>query len=592
MDEVEFLLEENVKLSVFLDKHRSPTISPVEINESLVLQPTFLPSRILDSKSEQSKETDFPCIVYNFKGNRGIAPVYKRRIRIGDCTLVVGDLYPLNSMVSTRTVKDYLEGREVDGKELYERTFRHSKDNVDLEVDIYYHIGTLYEVGTHFHPAYQTYPYLHPRGPPICGKTRANYTFSSCAFHPQLSPDISDASFYYLREAMHCCVSLDERNLRRKDETKLIDLLNSGYKRGGQVLRMFKNPSSGTMTPRLFSVYGPFIYSGAYTLPYMTATRTLIIPMRKTLDKKYSDRDDPLPEKPGETELREQWYIFRLTHGSEAFKMYQSLKASDFNLSNRVWELAHPLIATALLIDEDIVKNVLEFFKEQEEESVEFRERDEGKVLSVLAELVEQTGWTDDYRNVKDIKELVVEQFEEDSKEWRSQRVTNALRLLHFTDIKVSHGYTKVRIFKDRVQDWARRLGLQSQIYSPDPTLCVSSLPEGRVGVLRVESGENISLQKEEERGREGRDKEKTSSLSSFLVSTQSIQLDSNEKRQAILKAIRDLERNIGYAHKANLAYGFRDTIPEAELKSLLALMQRDGLISEAKPDCFKVTRS
>ena len=592
MSEIDFLLDNNVKLSVLLDRDRSLMISSAEINGDLVFQPTFLPSRLIDPKSQEQTETDYPIIVYNLKGKRGIAPIFKRRIRIEDQTFLVGDIYPLNSMMSTKAVAEYMQGRDVDGRDVYDRGHKHLKDNVDLESDLYYHVGNLYRGATHFHSAFQTMPYIEYHGPPVCGKTRANYTIASACFHPVLSPDISDASFYYLRESAHCTVSLDERNLKRRDETKLGDFLNNAYKKGGQVVRMVKNPSTGTFTPRVFSVYGPFMYSGAHALPYMTETRTVEMPMRKTLNQSYSDRTDPLPEKPEETQLREDWYLFRLTHGTEAFRIYNSIKASDFGLTNRVWELAHPLVATALLIDEELVKHVVEFFREYKEESIDFSDRDEGKILNVLVELVAQRDWNDDYVVVKNIKDLVVERFEEEAREWRSQRVTNALRLLHFKDLKLSHGYTKVKITKAEVDDWAKRLNLdRSEVYSPDSTPSVSTLPKAEDRVERVETGETISTPEEKGLGREGRVEERGASLPTSFVSTQSTQLDSPEKRQAVLKAIADLERRVDYAHFANLAYELRNLILEDELKPLLASMQREGLIFEAKPDCFKLTR-
>jgi len=67
--------------------------------------------------------------------------------------------------------------------------------------------------------------------------------------------------------------------------------------------------------------------------------------------------------------------------------------------------------------------------------------------------------------------------------------------------------------------------------------------------------------------------------------------LDAAEKRQAILKAIGDLERRIGHAHITNIAYEIRNKILEGELKPLLESLQREGLVFEAKPDCWRLTK-
>jgi hypothetical protein len=214
--------------------------------------------------------------------------------------------------------------------------------------------------------------------------------------------------------------------------------------------------SSGEFKPKTFSVYGPIQYSGAQILPQMTSTRTLTIPMKRTLNNTYSSFDDLLPDSPEAVELRENLYLARLCYGFKALQIYDSIKPTDFGLRNREWELAHPLLAVAMLIDKSLIKYVLEFLKQSNEESSDITDRDEFKVLSVLSALVTQPHWSDMGLPASDLVYMVVCQFDESAFEWNSKRVLRACRLLNI-DRYMADGKNKVRVLKSQIQDLSSR---------------------------------------------------------------------------------------------------------------------------------------
>jgi hypothetical protein len=178
--------------------------------------------------------------------------------------------------------------------------------------------------------------------------------------------------------------------------------------------------------------------------------------MKRTRNQAYSSFEDLLPESPEAVELRDNLYLARLQYGFNALGIYESIKPSDFNLRNREWELAHPLLAVARLIDERLVPHVLAFFRQINEEASDISERDEYKVLFVLNQLVAQPDWTDSGLLAMDVANRVVCQFGENASEWNSKRVRPACKLLNIKTY-MSQGRAKLKVLKSQIQDLSSR---------------------------------------------------------------------------------------------------------------------------------------
>lgn len=350
------------------DREASTLRSPVTITKSLILHPVQLCTEVLDSQESVTGVRDGMFLLWNKKGKRGWSFVDGGIVTINELRFDVGEIYPLDSMATPRLAQRWRDGETVDMMIEYEKNLDQICQRVEFPTEASSHIATLYRIGTHFHPAFNAFPFLDFVGPPASGKTKANYTIAAATLHPLLTPNLSNASFYYWRQATGCTLVIDEKNLSSRYDDAIADLVNSAYKRGGKVSRVMKD-SSGQFKPKIFSVYGPIQYSGARILPQMMSTRTLTIPMKRTLKSAYSSFDDLLPDSPEAVELRESLYLARLCHGFEAYDIYESIKPTDFGLRNHKWELAHPLLTVAMLIDKELIKFVLDFFKQSKEET-------------------------------------------------------------------------------------------------------------------------------------------------------------------------------------------------------------------------------
>ena len=115
-----------------------------------------------------------------------------------------------------------------------------------------------------------------------------------------------------------------------------------------------------------------------------------------------------------------------------------------------------------------------EFFSANQQTTLDIRERDEGKVLTVLQALTSDATWEDGYKSIQDIRAGVVSTFDENEKEWKGRRVGSALRLLNLRESRVSHGLTQYLIKKAKVDNLVARFHLNAS--EPEaPTSEISS---------------------------------------------------------------------------------------------------------------------
>ena len=117
----------------------------------------------------------------------------------------------------------------------------------------------------------------------------------------------------------------------------------------------------------------------------MTETRTLIIPMKKSLLQQYSGTMPRVCDAEP-TVIRNQLYMSRFALGMEVARIYDSLKVEDYNLDARGWDMARPLIAVAKIFAPKVVDTIVTYVNEQVTERAEdSQERDEIKVLLAVA---------------------------------------------------------------------------------------------------------------------------------------------------------------------------------------------------------------
>lgn len=492
--------EDNGSVIAVIDGDNNATrVSPFEISPSRVLYQsqvsclTELAGRRRRNRrdseyNEESEpelvERELAFLIYVTQGSRGWGHIPKSgRVQIDQSKLLVapGVQYPL--ALTTKMLDAFRKGEfDIDPVDMFSIVNAFQQNRIDFSgtdqgIVRFSEICSIWAIGTHFHQAFRTFPFIKYEGPSGCGKTTANWTTASICFHPIPTPDLSDPSLYRLREATNGTIAMDERDFKKKTESRLDDFLNSGFTKGGFVFRNVKD-ELGNIVPTPFSVYGPFSFSGVQDLPYMTETRTLIIPMRRTLLKRFSGTL-ATPFDVEATRIRDMLYLCRFLFGMKIAELYEALNVEDFDLDTRAWDLARPLIAVASLFAPDTIPSIIAYVNSQvREREGEATDRGEIKVLLALSEIVKLKQTETETLKLEApaynlpiefplgltaIRNQILEMFTDENKDWwTNRRIAKSLRQLGFLkkSRSGSRGEFQYFITIHGVHDWVSRLRL------------------------------------------------------------------------------------------------------------------------------------
>ncbi|MBK7499331.1 MAG: ATP-binding protein [Ignavibacteriales bacterium] len=139
---------------------------------------------------------------------------------------------------------------------------------------------------------FEAIPYLHLTGAKGSGKTTLVRILSSLSHHPVSTVSVTPANLFRMIENEQPTLFIDEAEDLEKRGTSnnpTIQSLNSGYKKGGDVHRVFKN------LPTQFSTYCPKVIAGINSLSPALEDRCITIEMQKAAASKkvsYLTNDD------------------------------------------------------------------------------------------------------------------------------------------------------------------------------------------------------------------------------------------------------------------------------------------------------------
>jgi Protein of unknown function (DUF3631) len=197
-------------------------------------------------------------------------------------------------------------------------------------------------------------PYLHATSAePESGKTRLLEVLRELVRAPLFTMNVSDAALFRAIDARKPTLFLDEvdavfnpRARERGTKDDLRALLNSGYRRGGEVLRM---GGGNHTTLESYEVFGAKALAGLGSLPPTLASRCLRIELkRRRLDEPVEDFfPEEAAEKASRLRGRLEAWADTATEGLKAARPERIEGLRD--RSNEVWR---PLLAIAELAGE------------------------------------------------------------------------------------------------------------------------------------------------------------------------------------------------------------------------------------------------
>lgn len=125
-----------------------------------------------------------------------------------------------------------------------------------------------------------------------CGKSTMKDVLSHLVCRPLTADNVSPAVLYYVAERMQPTFLLDEADSFLKESEDLRNILNSGYRRNGAVVRMEKNVAGG-YEPKNFSTWCATAFFLIGDLPPTVQDRSIIIPLRRRSPEEQIRPYDP-----------------------------------------------------------------------------------------------------------------------------------------------------------------------------------------------------------------------------------------------------------------------------------------------------------
>ncbi|MDI6708909.1 MAG: hypothetical protein QME47_07500 [Candidatus Thermoplasmatota archaeon] len=381
----------SVKYELLDPKHVQELIFSYHLCEDFALQPVFYPAivkREAGGKTKRYVEEEKICPFVLFSDSNG-----KREMYPIDTTICVnGRKYKIKAepeqlptMPSAEMVQDFLKGKRVDGKKLWQDVKNYISTYIDFTDSKTYVYYTAFLMATYFYYVYNAFPYNHFHGEHNSGKSQAQRIGFRLAFHGEYVKKITSSQIFRTIESTGCSFFIEEaEHLWSRDvEPELQQVLNAGYQKDGVARITDKN----TLRSLRFNVYGPKSFSSIREMHPTLRTRTVQNLMLRTLTNKGDlSFDDELARK-----IRDELYILRLQEGTYFAKAAKnSNHFEDLRLSNRDRELFIPLLqVTEKYASEEELEQLKQYIKEKiEEEKTEYIDSDSAIVYRVVKEML------------------------------------------------------------------------------------------------------------------------------------------------------------------------------------------------------------
>lgn len=258
----------------------------------------------------------------------------------------------------------------------------------DVKSYVYNHIefpdGRLYDVATAWIlltwnvEAFDVAPYFRFLGSKNTGKTRGLEVFQHLCYRATLTPSVTEAVLYRLCQDLHVTYLLDEtEHYSNEAKTAIQNVLNSGHRRGQQVLRCI-TAEDGSYIIGGFDVYGPKGIAGTRQLNDTLESRCIQVVMARNRRQVNFTMN-----KAAARELRSRLLLWRFrrlhdleviseqSEDSEPSEGYLGPPQILHSIGNtRIVELFAPLMALAdnFEAQENILNYALEVYQNTQEE--------------------------------------------------------------------------------------------------------------------------------------------------------------------------------------------------------------------------------
>lgn len=168
-------------------------------------------------------------------------------------------------------------------RDCYDYVLKVIKEYVDMD-EMYHPIVATWLIGTYYHDAMVTYPYLYLNATKSGGKTRFMRLGSFIAKNGDVSITPSSASLFRQAQAGFSFFFDELEQITRKENTNLRLLLNAAYKRGMKVNRAkkVKSETEENYEIQAFEVFTPVAMANIWGLENVLQDRCITVTMDKS----------------------------------------------------------------------------------------------------------------------------------------------------------------------------------------------------------------------------------------------------------------------------------------------------------------------
>ncbi|MCX6742041.1 MAG: hypothetical protein NTX24_02610 [Candidatus Pacearchaeota archaeon] len=243
-------------------------------------------------------------------------------------------------------------------------------------------------ISTYFLPVWSARGITYFKGDAGSGKTKSASIYGLSAFNPLQAGNITPSALFRTIESTKGTMIIDNfDNLPEDQKNEIIHLLQVCYKKG---LKYSRSEEKGKQRrPTTFDTFCNLVLNNIMGLDDVTLSRCNETDLLKTTSDKGKLQPD---SKDAFWKIfRDDMHVYALQNWKAVLECYEEL---DVDLINRDLEKVKPILTIAKIVDEQVYKQLLDYFKEQSELSkVKDLKDDWGyQLLKKIKEIVSQNG--------------------------------------------------------------------------------------------------------------------------------------------------------------------------------------------------------
>ncbi|MGE5621182.1 MAG: hypothetical protein ACM3U0_01280 [archaeon] len=283
-----------------------------------------------------------------------------------------------------------LSGREADPN-ILDRIKKHIKKYIYFADERIYSLMTVFAALTHSYEPFDRIPYLWLNGQKGSGKTTLMSVVSDLVNNPIICANISTAALFRLVDEERPTLFIDEAEIldkRNATNHDILQVLNSGYERSGNVVRVIQ------YEPVTYSTYCPKVIAGINKLHPTIMDRCVKIEMKKSPNGviPYIKTEEHLSEiKALKNELILS--LPKIASGIELFRNSTEYEEIRLTIKNRDFDRWFPLLAIAYSLKTesvDLYSDILSLAsKELEQKKMEKSRTPEAMCKKIVSEYAE-----------------------------------------------------------------------------------------------------------------------------------------------------------------------------------------------------------